>query len=160
MIHPIMLLKLFVKNMNQNLKYLRIDKFLPIILVVSIIASSATLIYILVTKTGENFTEFYLLDSNGTASNYPTDITVGDAGEVIICIVNQEYETVNYILEVKFNGTLIHKESIFLVENEKWESPFTFKATNKGENKKLEFLLYNDQQIEAYRKLHLWINVT
>ena len=36
----------------------------------------------------------------------------------------------------------------------------TTKAIEKGKNQKLEFLLYKDQQIEAYRKLHLWISVT
>jgi len=122
-----------------------ITKIFSIILVASIIASSAILIYILVTpNTGERFTDFYLIDSNGTASNYPTDLKVGEEGKVIIGIVNNEYKNITYRLEVNFNGSLIHEESAFLVENEKWESLFTFKAIKKGLNQKLEFLLYND----------------
>lgn len=144
-----------------NLSSSVLDKWLSIILITSIIGSSATLVYFVVTpKTGESFTEFYLLGPNGTASNYPTDLKIGEEGEAIIGIVNQEFVNATYRLEVNFNGSQIHEEYIFLIENEKWESPFTFKATNKGVNQKLEFLLYKDQQIEVYRTLHIWINVT
>lgn len=143
------------------MKYLRIENILSVLLIASIIASSLTLVYIMIMpKTGERFTEFYLLDPNGMASDYPTDLTFGENGKVIIGIVNHEYENVTYRLEINLNGYLIHEEHVFLVENEKWESPFTFKAIEKGENQKLEFLLYKVQDIEVYRTLHLWINVT
>ena len=136
-------------------------KVLSIILVMSIIALSVILVYIIATpKIGERFTEFYLLGPNGTASDYPTDLGVGEKGKVIIGIVNHEYENITYRLEVNVNVSLIYEEHIFLIENEKWENPFIFKATNKGENQKLEFLLYKDQQIEAYRILYIWISIT
>ncbi len=142
------------------MKYLEVDKILSVILVVSIIASSAILIYILVTpKADEKFTEFYILGPTGTASYYPIDIKVGEKRKVIIGIVNHEQADIIYRLKVIFNGSLIHKENIFLIENEEWEIPLTFKGTMNGKNQKLEFLLYKDQQIEAYRKIHLWISV-
>jgi len=145
---------------SLNLKYLGKEKILSVILVAAIIASSTTLIYIVVIpKPGEVFTEFYLLGSNGTASEYPTDLTVGEDGKVIIFIVNYEYENVTYRLEVNFNGSLIHAEQVFLIENEKWESPFKFKATKKGINQKLEFILYKDHETKAYRTLHLYVSV-
>lgn len=137
-----------------------IDKILSFILVASIIASCITLIYIVVTpKPGERFTEFYLLGPNGTGSDYPTDLKAGEEGEVIIGIVNHEFENVNYRLEVNFNGSLVHEEQVFLSESEKWESPFTFKPIKKGEKQKLEFLLYKDQQREVYRTLHLYVSI-
>ena len=136
------------------------DKVLSVILVTSIIASSVAIVYVIAKpNTGELFTEFYLLGPNGTASDYPTDLKVGEEGNVIIGIVNHEYENTTYRLEINFNGYLIHEEQVFVIENEKWESLFTFKATEKGENQKLEFLLYKDQQIDAYRTLHLWVSV-
>jgi uncharacterized membrane protein len=151
----------FERLLKVNLGQSALDKGLSIALIASIIGSSATLVYVAVTpKTGERFTEFYILGPNGTASDYPTDLKVGEEGKVIIGIINHEYENVTYRLEVNFNGSLIHKEQVFLIENETWESSFTFKATDKGENQKLEFLIYKDQQTEAYRTLHLWINVT
>jgi len=144
-------------NLGQSVLY----KGLFIVLIASIIGSFATLVYVVVTpKTGERFTEFYLLGPNGTASDYPTDLKIGEEGKVIICIVNHEYENVTYLLEISFNGSLVHEEPVFLVENGKRESPFTFKAIKKGENQKMEFLLHRNQETEAYRTLNLWVNVT
>lgn len=144
-------------NLGQNV----LDRGLSIVLIASIIGSSATLVYVAVTpKTGERFTEFHLLGPNGIAYDYPTDLKIGEEGKMIIGIVNHEYENVTYHLEVNFNGSLIHEEHVFLIENEKWETPFKFRATKNGENQKLEFLLYKGQQIEVYRTLHLWINIT
>ncbi|GAH62204.1 unnamed protein product, partial [marine sediment metagenome] len=41
------------------------------------------MIYILIKPNiGERFTEFYIIDPNGTASNYPTDLKVGEKGKV------------------------------------------------------------------------------
>ena len=148
----------FERLLNFNLGKSALDKGLSIILIASIIGSSATLFYVVVTpKTGERFTEFYLLGPNGTASDYPTDLKTGEEGKVIIGIVNHEYENITYHLEVEFNGSLIHEEQVFLIENELWESLFTFKATSKGENLKLDFLLY--KHTEVYRRLHLWIRI-
>ena len=149
--------RLFKINLGQSV----LDKGLSIVLIASIIGSSATLVYVMVIpKTDEKITEFYLLGPNGTASDYPIDLKIGEEGRLIIGIVNQEHEKVTYRLEVIFNGLLIHKEYVLLIDNEKWESPFKLEAIKKGENQKLEFLIYKDQQIEAYRKLHLWISVS
>lgn len=149
----------FERLLNVNLGQNALDKGLSLVLIASIIGSSAALVYVVVTpKTGETFTEFYILGPNGTASDYPTDLNVGEEGKVIIGIVNHEYENSTYRLEIIFNGSLIHEEPISLIENEKWESSFTFHAIKKGDNQKLEFLLYKDQQIETYRTLHIWIS--
>jgi len=151
----------FERLSKLNLSQSILDKYLSIVLIASIIGSSATLVYVVVTpKTGERFTEFYLLGPNGIASDYPTDLKVGEEGKVVIGIINQEYENITYRLEVNFNGYLIHKEHVFLIENKKLEEHFTFKAIEKGKNQKLEFILYIDQQKEAYRTIHLWVNVT
>ncbi|GAG94318.1 unnamed protein product [marine sediment metagenome] len=150
----------FERILKFNLGQSSLDKGLSIILIASIIVSATVLVYVSMNpKTGERFTEFYLLGSNGLASDYPTDLKVGDEGEVIIGIVNHEYENLTYRLEITLNGFLIHEEQIYLIENEKVETQFTFQAIEKGENQKLEFLLYKNQQIEAYRTLHLWIRV-
>ena len=136
----------------------RIDKILSIILVASIIGTSITLVYVVVTpKTGERFTEFYILNSNGTASDYPTNLTIGEEGRLVIGIVNMEYENVTYRLELNFNETMIYQEYVFLTHNETWKTPFTFKPTIMGENQKLEFLLNKDG--EVYRTLHIFVDV-
>jgi uncharacterized membrane protein len=138
----------------------RIDRILTVILIISIVLAISTTVYVIaMPKEGEKFTEFYVLGENGTADNYPTNLMVGEEGEVIIGIVNHEYANVTYQLEVKLNGTVIGKETTDLMHNETWESPFAFEATKKGEAQKLEFLLYKNGKKEVYRSLHLWVDV-
>ena len=69
----------------------KVDKILTIILIISIVLAISMVVYVIVTpKEGEKFTEFYVLGPNGTASDYPTNLKVGEEGEVIIGIVNHE----------------------------------------------------------------------
>jgi uncharacterized membrane protein len=137
-----------------------IDRILTIVLIISIIIAVSMTVYVIVTpKQGEKFTEFYILGIGGMADNYPTELTVGETGELIIGIVNHEYTNVTYQLEVKLNGTDIAEERIDLVHNETWEEPFAFKATEEGKDQKLELLLYREGLDEAYRSLHLWVDV-
>ena len=120
-------------------------------------------VYVIITpKEGEKFTEFCVLGPGGKAEDYPTNLTVGEEGEVIIGIVNNEYTNTSYQLEVRLNGEVIDEKSIelILMHTETWESPFTFRATKAGEDQKLEFLLYKDglKEPEPCRSLHLWVD--
>ena len=138
-----------------------IDKILSVILVASMIAASAVLVYVIaIPKTGERFTEFYILGPNGTASNYPTNLKAGEEAKLTIGIINNEYKNITYRLEMKLNGTIIHEEYASLTHDQEYQKPMTFKTTKTGEHQKLEFLLYKNEEKEAYRTLHLWIDVT
>jgi uncharacterized membrane protein len=138
----------------------KIDKVLSVILIVSIVLAVSMVIYVIVTpKQGEKFTEFYILGPGGTASEYPTELNVGEGGEVIIGIVNHEYANVTYRMEVWLTGETISEERVMLAHNETWERPFTFKARSAGEDQKLEFLLFKEDLEEVYRSLHLWVDV-
>lgn len=152
----------FFKNMKEPFKKsdTKIDRLLSVILIISIVLAVSMAVYVIaMPKEGEKFTEFYVLGPNGTADVYPTDLRVGEEGEVIIGIVNHEYANVTYQLEVKHNGTVIGEENADLKHNETWERPFTFRATKAGENQKLEFLLYKEGVKEVYRSLHLWVDI-
>ncbi len=137
------------------------DKVLSIILAVSIIlAISATAYVIAVPKEGEKFTEFYILGPDGKASNYPTNLTVGQTGNLTVGIVNHEYSTVNYEMIIKLNNQTINDTNITLSNNETWQQPFTFTPSSYGQNQELEFLLYKlPDNNTVYRSLHLWVNV-
>jgi uncharacterized membrane protein len=152
------------KNIKKPFKIAdtKIDKILTAVLIISILLAISMTVYVILTpKEGEKFTEFYVLGPNGTASDYPTNLKVGEKGKVIIGIVNHEYANVTYQLEVRLNGEVIDEKSIELMHNETWESPFTFRATRTGEDQKLEFSLYKDGIMnEVYRSLHLWVDVT
>ena len=139
----------------------KIDRILSVILIISIsIAISMTAYVIIAPKEGEKFTEFYILGPEGKAEGYPTNLTVGEEGQVIIGVVNQEYANATYLLEIRLNEEVLGEQSIELMHNETWESPFVFKAVEKGEDQNLEFLLYKDEMIrDVYRSLHLWVEV-
>ncbi|ADI75131.1 Protein of unknown function DUF1616 (plasmid) [Methanohalobium evestigatum Z-7303] len=144
----------------------KLDKALSIILVISIIASIATLAYVVTTpKQGEKFTEFYVLGPNGMADDYPTELEKGEKGTVIIGITNHEYEKTEYTLKMQLeNNTLPidnNAKTIALKHNQTWEDTLKFTPHNTGTNMKLEFLLYKDNNFtEPYRNLHLWVNVS
>lgn len=137
------------------------DRVLSIILVLSIVLAVSMTIYVIVTpKQGEKFTEFYILGPKGKASDYPTNLTVGQTGTVNIGIVNHEYAKVDYKLVVKLNNQTINEKNITLSNNGKWENQYSFTATRSGEKQKLEFLLYKlPDKEKVYRSLHLWLNI-
>jgi uncharacterized membrane protein len=139
----------------------RTDKILTVFLLFSIVlAITVTAYVIVVPKEGEKFTELYVLGPGGMAEDYPTNLTVGEEGEVIIGVVNHEYALTIYQLEVRLEGELLDQKSIELVHNETWDGPFLFKAMKKGDDQKLEFHLYKEGEKEPYRSLHLWVDVS
>ncbi len=158
--------KKITRNMSES-RGMDIDRMLSIILIIAIILTIAMTVYVVVTpKQGEKFTEFYILGKGGMADDYPTDLSVGDEGEVIIGVVNHEYASITYLLEVKLNETVIGGEEIRLEHGETWEQPFFFEAIEKGEDQKVNLLLYRDQDHneseetgEPYRSRHLWVDV-
>ncbi len=144
----------------------KIDKILTVILIFSILASVGTLVYVIMTpKEGEHFTEFYILGPEGLADNYPTRYVPGEGGTVIVGIVNHEYRTVNYSMDMRLENTSLdipeNLRYISLGHNATWEEPVTITPPFEGKDMKLEFLLFNETEKSVpYRDLHLWISVT
>ncbi len=140
----------------------RLDKALTIILILSIILSVTALVYVIVTpKQGEKFTEFYILGPNGKAYDYPTRVIAGNMSTVIVGVVNHEYSTVNYTMNLNFDNTTILDRRMTLEHNQTWEHPITYVLNHPGDEQKLEFLLYKEDNFTApYRDLHLWVNVS
>ena len=140
----------------------RLDRILSVILVISILVAIGMVVYVIVTpKQGEKFTEFYILGPGGKADDYPTSLRVGEEGRVIIGIVNHEYATIEYRLEVRLGDARLTNESFPLKHNETWERPFTFKPAVVGEDQKLVFWLFKvgANETEPYRSLHVWVDV-
>ena len=148
-------------NLSSFASRSKLDKVLTVILIGTIITAIGTLIYVIATpKIGERFTEFYILGEQGKAEGYPKELLVGKTGYVILGIVNQEHEPVTYtakvLIEEKENNSL---GPITLEHQEKWEEKIGFTPSQAGENIKVQFLLYRDNQSEPYRSLHLWLEV-
>ena len=154
--------KYYLNRITESLKReTGTDKILSIALIISIIlAVSATAYAIVTPQEGEKYTEFYILGLNGTAGDYPTNLTSGETGNVTLRIVNHEYSTVNYKMIIKLNNQTINEKNITISSNQIYEEPFTFVPYTYGQNHKLEFLLYKlPDENNPYRSLHLWINI-
>ncbi len=137
----------------------RVDRALSIVLIISIVVAMGTLVYVIqAPKTGERFTEFYILGPGGMADEYPTDYALGEKGQVILGIVNHEYEPVTYSAEINLDGDVLWTRDYTLAHEGLIEESIDITPPVAGENMKLQFLLYKDGV--EYRDLHLWINVT
>ena len=127
---------------------------IPVILGVTVTMGCST------PQTEEKFTEFYVLDLEGKAVDYPEELKVGEEDSVMMGIINREHEAASYQGEIKIDGVSNKQiELIELANDERWEETISFTPDRVGDNQKVEFLLYKNGQGEPYLKLHLWVNV-
>jgi uncharacterized membrane protein len=139
-----------------------LEKVLSIVLVVAILGSLGTVGYAIARpKTAQQFTEFYILGPDGSAENYPSQVTLGDTPSVTAGIVNYHDESVSYEILVSVNGTEVSRVGpIPLDSGEKWEGEVSFVPQMAGANQKVEFTLREDPQVDVPQSLRLWIDVT
>ncbi len=139
---------------------MNVDRTISAIIMIIIIIGIIGVFYIFLNPTeAGNYTEFYLLGENGKASDYPTNLTLGQIGNLSIGIVNHEISTTDYQIKI-FEDTKILKEGkITLEKNEKMEIPFEFRANTLGQHK-IVFNLYKLPDVNnTYRSLFLLVNV-
>lgn len=140
------------------------NKALSVILVISICVLGAvgTIAYkIAAPKQTDKFTEFYILGPAGEAEGYPTELTVGEEGKVVLGIVNHEHmDNLAYSVEILINGEENKTIGLIYLNNgKKWEETVGFIPKEVGENEEVEFLLFKNGEAEPYSSLHIWINV-
>jgi uncharacterized membrane protein len=146
------------------------EKILTIFVFLSLFLAVSSIVYIIVQpKSGEAFTNFYLLPPNGNTIDYPRDILAGQDTNIILGLINHEYKTMSYTIEVwLINETTLYNESTktnetiynhawFMNETtvildhteitneknltKKWQYNYTFKINTIG-HYKLAFLLF------------------
>ncbi len=91
----------------------------------------------------------------------PTDATVGEERTVIVGIVNYDYETVSYRVEVRIDGVKNNEvKGITLEHGERWEDEVSFTPEVAGREQKVELLLYKKGEVlPCFEPLRLWIDV-
>ncbi len=142
------------------------EGILRIFLALSVLILIGTVAYVaLVPPEKEPFTEFYILGADRMAENFKTNYIQGESGTYIIGIANNEYETMNYTMEVRLENKTLplpeNLQNIKLDHNTTLEEPVEITPSIEGKNMKLEFLLFNETEKNIpYRDLRLWINVT
>ena len=113
-------------------------------MVIAVLGALGALGYMIATpKVGEQFTEFYILGMEGNAADYPGELAVGEEESVIVGIINNEYKTVSYRVDVTINGEKKNEQGPMMLEhNERWEREVGFASQVVGDRQKVEFLLY------------------
>lgn len=137
-----------------------LNKIIKVVLIAILIIAVLSVIYLVVIHNpGQDYSEFYILDNNHNTSNYPNNLTIGQSGELIVGIQNQEHESTNYTVEIKKDGQLLDKFNKTLTNHECTETPFYFKADKSGEEQEIEFTLYKNNITNPYRTLSFKYNV-
>lgn len=139
------------------------NRILFISLIVAILVIVGSLVYVIATpKEGEKFTEFYILGLDGKAENYPREAVVGQPVYLTVGIVNHEYRPTSYRVGIRMSDKTINRLTIgTLGDGEKWEEVISFVPPIPGGKQKVEFYLYNNDEIQPYFEdpLHLYIDV-
>ena len=164
-----------------------LNKALSILLVISILGTIGMLGYALaVPKTGELFSEYYILGPGGKAQEYPVEFTtVNDQitgvkyntgtidardkwGKVTVGIVNHEQQKVVYSIQTKidnelvgisYGGAIVDRIGpIELRQGQRWEQEIGFAPQHVGDGQKLELLLFKDNSTVPENSVYLWIN--
>jgi len=108
----------------------------------------------------ESFSEFYILGPGGRAEGYPQTLALGDSLTVILGVVNHEGDDAGYRIKATVDGKAAGLiDSLRLQDGEQWERPVTLVPNQAGNSQEVEFLLYRDGVSEAYRAVHLWVDV-
>ncbi|WP_136601177.1 DUF1616 domain-containing protein [Salinigranum halophilum] len=163
-----------------------VDKALNVLLVVSLLLAMGSVGYaVAVPKEGEAFTEFYLLteDDDGelVADGYPTEFVANESQSLTVGIGNQEHQAQAYSVVVELHDVEVESETnstqvlnrerlrTFEVQtehNDTWQQQHNVTPTLTGDRMRLTYMLYRDDPPmtptteNAYRELHLWVNVT
>ncbi len=137
------------------------DKKVSSIIIVLLMFAVVAVAYIIVNPSpNERFTELYILGANNQAGDYPTNISLNQAGNVTIGIVNHEDRTTSYNLITSLNGVAISNQNYTLENNETKNISFSFTPTTTGNNQTLTFNLYKlPNNGTVYRSVFLHINV-
>lgn len=137
-----------------------LGKVLTAVIILAILGAVGTLFsFIANPQSDEKFTEFYLLDKNGLAVDYPKQLKAGEEAEVIVGIFNHESAITSYRIEVRIENSVIRDEGpILLPPDEKYEQSIGFSFDKPDVKQKVEFILYKGDT--AYQQLYLLVDVS
>jgi uncharacterized membrane protein len=147
--------------------------------VLLLLAIAATAYLILVPAQAAPYTEFYLLNGDGVAADYPTRMTAGQQEVVYLGITNHEGADARYTVEVFLlnrTGTalyggpvLVNSFSLTVPDEGTVEQPVRITPKDPSLNR-IEFLLFKgnapgpdvinfDRTDASYRDLYLWVEI-
>lgn len=163
----------------------KFNKILRIIIILCIIVTIITAVTTSFNPQNINtYTEFYMLNSGGWATEYPTEFPLGEKQMVIIVIENHEHRDITYIVETMLSSykldettnsiimsksTVIDYVKVHVPHNLERKVDVNFTINDPTYNR-IDFLLYSgsippvdtrgmDRISASYQDLHLLLNV-
>ena len=134
------------------------EQALFLVIILSVLSMMGAVAYGTVNPGLEKFTEFYVLNSESKAEDYPLQLIVGEESNVVVGIINHEDERSSFHVEIYIGADMVGStDTIVLEKGEKWQQAVSFTPVVSGIDQKLEIVLYKDK--ESYHNLHLWVNV-
>jgi len=111
-------------------------------------------------ETTDPYTEFYVLGTDGNASDYPTNLTTGQTGEFVVGITNHEHESMTYTVEANLSTQHIYNQTMTVGDEQTRETTVTFSPTEPGTHR-LQIRLYKAEAAtgEPDQTLRLWVRV-
>lgn len=143
----------------------RLERVLTWTLAVALLLSLGGVVYVAATPqvTTDPYTEFYVLGEGGNASGYPTNLSVGETGTVIVGITNHEHRELTYTVLLRLGNRTVSDRAITVGNERTAEQEFSFTPETTG-RMRLQILLYRgtdpDVSADPYRRLRLWITVS
>ena len=144
-----------------------IDRLLYLLVALSLVTAAGLIAYRLAIPASEQkFTEFYVLGPAGQMRDYPETLTVGEEASAALGIVCQEHSSTSYRVEIWVDKGQDTEEQcavigpIELCHDEEWEQEAVFAIEQPGEDRKVEFWLFRNNETQPCRTLHLWVDVT
>ena len=138
-----------------------------IVAVVLLLISEIAALAFLVPSPDQFMTEFYILGSDGLAEGYPYQVAPGDKVTVTTGVVNREKSAYSYRYEVwvidnfhpERRKLVMPSEAFLLRPGEKYERSASWHMPWAGDDQKVEFLLFYNNDLTPSRQLRMWINV-
>lgn len=139
----------------------RAERVLTWVLGLALVLALVGVVYVAMNppETTDPYTEFYLLGLDGNASGYPTQLSPGESGSVVVGISNHEHRAVDYRIVITWNGTETRERDVHVADNMAEELRVNLTAPSEPGRYKVLFLLYNESGDEPYLNNRLWIEV-
>lgn len=141
----------------------RASKILVMLGCLAVLALAGLGIYQLVTLPPvQQPTEFYILNAEGRAQDYPRQVKAGDPVNVTVTVINHEAATADYLVRITCAGVAVKEAPAGrLAPGQKWAGQVSFVLQTVGLNQKVDFQLYKDGAAEPYFKdpLYLYLDV-
>ena len=136
-------------------------KIIGVAVLLAVLGGAGSLIYFEIALPEKPApTEFYILNAEGKAENYPRQVKAGDNVTITAVVINHESQPTAYSIQAVTNGNIIGETSTPALTTEaKWEGKVDFIVGKSGTGQKIDFYLYKEGEEQPYFKDPLYIYI-